>query len=269
MSRSRHILVALGFCVAAGVASAAVTDGLISAWTFNDGTGKDMKGVSDAVLKGAAKVVDGGKIGKALDVNGTKDTFGEIAHKSAYDAITKAYTVSAWAFVRKGDDHSAIVWKGEKIGWGTNFTFRIATTSDTGVTLGSCSDAVEGWFAASNSIKPNVWFHIAQTSDGKKVDAYINGKAVAITDNAAGAATAGPYKNFPNRPIELGVGRAQGGTVGNDKWLNGVIDEVALYGRGMTAAEIGELMNANLGGSATAVDSLGKAATTWGSLKSR
>jgi len=67
---------------------------------------------------------------------------------------------------------------------------------------------------------------------------------------------------FPDIPVEIGVGRAQGGTEGNDMFFDGLIDEVVIYNRGLTIDEIAELMDG-----VVAVEPAGKIAKVWGKIK--
>ena len=71
-----QIFVVLLFCVAASVASAGLTDGLISAWTFEGDNLNDIMGNANGSLVGGAGYGDGVH-GRALDVNGV-DAYAEI-----------------------------------------------------------------------------------------------------------------------------------------------------------------------------------------------
>jgi len=260
------IVGALGFCAITTVASAALTDGIISVWTFNDGTANDKYNRNNGKLVGGAKIVDGGKVGKAVDLNG-KDAYVEVPHGPTMEKMADAYTVSAWAFVRNGRDHSAIVFKGRMIGWGDAYLFRIATTSNTGLTWGGCPAGVEGWFATDNAYKANEWVHVAITADGTNITAYVNGAKPAATGGGSNPnPVKGPYQTFPDQPIRIGLGVGRGGDVNVKDYVDGLIDEVAIFSRALSEAEIKELGAANL---ATAVEPLDKLATQWGALKAR
>ncbi|MBM3214209.1 LamG domain-containing protein [Candidatus Poribacteria bacterium] len=266
MRAYRSGLAVLGFCVIASTASAALLDGVISVWTFNDGTAVDKYNRNNGKLMGAAKVAGGGKIGQAVDLNG-KDAFVEVPHSASMDKMANAYTVSAWAKIRKGGDHSAIVFKGEKIGWGPNFLFRLATTSDTNLTWGACVAGVEGWFATDNAYKTNEWIHVAMTADGTKVTAYVNNKLPAATGGGSNPnPVKAPYLTFPTQPMRIGLGVGRGGDVNVKDYIDGQIDEVSIFSRALSAAEITQLGAIDF---ATPVEPLGKMATEWAALKSR
>ena len=122
----------VSFCLLIGTiyAYADLADGLISAWTFDDGTAKDCVGNNDGKINGGVEVVDG-KFGKALSFNG-KDGFVQVPHDKSLEAIAESLSVSAWIYVRSFNNHAAIIFKGEKIGWTNNYAFRIAVLNEGG-----------------------------------------------------------------------------------------------------------------------------------------
>ncbi|MGB9693237.1 MAG: hypothetical protein ACPLYF_00170, partial [Fervidobacterium sp.] len=129
MKRIIHFVTFLFFFVIVFSADvfADINKGIVSAWTFDDGTAKDAARVSDGTVNGGVEFI-AGKFGKGASFNG-KDGFISVPHKKAYDVLANALTVSAWIYVRDGKDHSAIAFKGDKIGWGAMYLFRICTTS--------------------------------------------------------------------------------------------------------------------------------------------
>ena len=95
-----------------------INKGVVAAWTFDDGRVTDAIGKNHGKLFKGAMVKNGGKFGKALDVNGSDDCRADIkVSKDIEKVLEKAFTVSYWLYVRQGRNHSG-VWKGEKVGWG-------------------------------------------------------------------------------------------------------------------------------------------------------
>lgn len=64
--------------------------------------------------------------------------------------------------------------------------------------------------------------------------------------------------------VEIGVGRAVGGTVGNDAYYDGIINEVHFWSRALSADEVGQLAAGTL---PVAVEPAGKIASVWGKIK--
>ena len=268
---SMLVIAALAIGISISV-HADLNDGVIAAWTFDDGKATDAIGDAHGELFKAAKITDDGKFGKALDVDGSPDTRVDIEFDAALEkAIEGPHTVSFWIYVRTGANHSG-VWKGEKVGWGPHFTFRIVTTSSTGLTWGTTSGGAENWFATDGAIEAEEWFHLCQTADGKEAIGYVakDGKKPEIP--ASGQANPQiapePYNLFEDRPLELGAGRQIGGNQGNDMFLDGIIDDVIIWDRALSEDEVADLASGKRPDKALAVKAEGKLATTWGKVKS-
>ncbi len=260
------------FSIGSMTVQADINDGLIGAWTFDDGKVTDSIGQNHGELFKGAKIVNKGKFGKALDVDGSSETRAEIMVKDLEPILEEAFTVSCWLFVRNGIDHSAVVWKGEKIGWGDNFTFRMATTSNNNLTWGVTHAGEECWFLTENVIEPGKWFNLVQTVDGKEAIGYLTeegGKTeIPISAQQNPRVCSAPYNLYPARPIELGAGRAVGGNVGNDAFLDGMIDDLFIWDRALSEEEVEALGAEERPEKALSVKAHGKLATTWGKVKS-
>ncbi len=253
-------------------ASADLNDGVVAAWTFDDGKVTDAIGDAHGELFKAAKIISKGKFGKALDVDGSQDTRADVEFNPALEKVIEgAHTVSYWLYVRNGANHSG-VWKGEKVGWGDHFTFRMVTTSSTGLTWGTCSKGAENWFATDGAIEADKWFHLCQTADGEEAIGYVTpegGKTeIPVSGQGNPKAAAEPYNLFPDRPLEMGAGRQIGGNQGNDTFLDGIIDDVIIWDRALSEDEVKELGSGERPEKALAVKAEGKLATTWGKVKS-
>ena len=185
--------------------------------------------------------------------------------------IEKAFTVSYWLYVRQGRNHSG-VWKGEKVGWGPLFTFRMVTTSDTSMTWGVTRKGSEDWFATDGVIEPRKWIHVCQTVDGKQATAYVTheGEKTSIPPSSRGnpKAASAPYNLFEDRPIELGAGRQIGGIKGNDTFLDGMIDELIIWNRALAEDEVKSLGKGKRPRFARSVKANGKLSAIWGQVKS-
>jgi len=105
----------------------------------------------------------------------------------------------------------------------------------------------QGWeaaYATAGSVPVNAWTHIAVVYTDRKVSLFVNGK-----EDLNGA------KTFNNNAItsssdwfEIGVNRP-----GGDEYFNGLIDEVAIYKRALTADEIAQQYAAGISSANTNV----------------
>jgi len=83
----------------------------------------------------------------------------------------------------------------------------------------------------------NVWTHLATTFGGGRQRLYING--VMVVDRALAGTIVPPTGPAQNRPLHIGNSNAS-----ISEGFNGLIDEVRIYNRALTAAEITADMNA-------------------------
>ena len=250
----------------AAAAYADLGEGLISAWTFDDGSATDSINQNDGVIEGAT--VADGKFLKALDFNGA-DAFVRIEHDASMEPIVDGLSVSAWVFIRTfpQPNHAAIVFKGTKIGWSQDYAFRIATREVNQLTWAVPKPGAEGNFNTAGAAQANEWTFVCLTADGAMLRGYTAAEGADLVE-VGSAAQAAPYQAREGEPVEIGVGRARGGTIGNDIFFDGIIDEVYLWSRALDVAEIEELAAgtrpANV---ALAVESSSKLSTTWAGLK--
>ena len=261
---------------------AELADGLVSVWNFDDGTANDSIGSNDGELVNGASAINA-EFGMALNLDNPEnpatgeDTgqYVSIPSSSSLEKENGIFSVSLWVYVNTGGgrNHAGMFFKGNKVGWGDHFMVRMCTTSDTNMTWGSCWAGSEGWFATDNVYAVEEWVHVAYVVDGSEATAYVTSSVTGDTVvPASGQANPReietPLLTFPERPVEIGVGRQVGGNAGNDFWIDGMIDEVYFWERALSEDEVKELAGGALLGT-VAVEAQGKLATTWAQVKKR
>ncbi|MBM3212431.1 LamG domain-containing protein, partial [Candidatus Poribacteria bacterium] len=97
------------------------------------------------------------------------------------------------------------------------------------------------------------WHHIACIKSGNKVKIFIDGKE----DGSADAVDATYGEN--DQPLVF--------MVHFDRWLKGLIDEVAIFNRAITEKEISTIME-GLSSTVTMISPSGKLAALWGNIRS-
>ena len=225
----------------------AITDGLVSYWSFNKDTVtgqtvKDIVGANDGTMDGNVEVVDG-KVGEALKFSGGHVDCG--ADKSLTDI---------------GDQITLEVWiKPEKPGWAIfagisrsgNNSYVIAWSDQTRVDFNLWNGALETWpFHSVGQPDVGKWHHIAGVYDGSVAIIYVNGEV----DNE---------KEFEGVLKHNGENFWMGARKSDGLPYNGLLDELRLYNRGLSQEEIEN----NLDAEGLAVDPTQKLALTWGGIK--
>ncbi len=232
-------------------------DGVVGYWPFDDGTiqnknVKDVLGKNDGELNGNPKSV-AGKVGKALEFNG--DNFVHIPGDDSLNFVgAEAMTVAAW--VNADNDLpvkgvlanccGTIVAQRDMNSWALRFDGRnggaemefIATPGWQG----------DGGFGAA-AFPAGQWNHLVGIIDKNKRFLYVNGKLEKEADYNGPMASNGS---------ETEIGNA------SDGGFIGIIDEVVIYNRALSANEVKQLFAAE----GLPVQPQGKLATRWGQIKS-
>ena len=241
------ILATVLFVTNAAQTRQAITDGLVSYWSFNktsvnEKTVKDIFGTNDGTMNGNVEVVEG-KVGEALKFSGGHVDCG--ADKSLIDV---------------GDQMTLEMWiKPEKNGWaiiagvsksGSN-TYVIAWSNETRVDFNIWNGAVETWPLHSIAqLALNKWHHVAGVYDGAEAVIYINGELDS-------------KKKFEGVLKHNGENFWMGARKSDEIPYHGLLDELRLYNRGLSQAEIEN----NFDAVGLAVEPTQKLALTWGMIK--
>src|SRR3989344_3444645 len=204
-----------------------ITSGLLAYYTF-DGADVYENGavVADKSGNGNNGAVTGarvgpGKIGQALHFDGINDLV-----NTGSDFIgTSALTISVWVYRENAAGTQRIVGNNRTI-LSTNTTGRILFISDGSTTISSgnnCADAGK-------------WTHVVVTRTSSGVaNFYCSGAQYGTADQASGTPTAGTENVF--------LGNRGSGP---EPW-DGPLDEIRIYNRVLSAAEIKELYNQGAG----------------------
>jgi len=120
----------------------------------------------------------------------------------------------------------AIIVKGQNVGWGPYYNYRVAMENQNLYTWGITRSGAELYFFGGTPIYGN-WQHLAVVADGTKCIAYVNGTEVASRE------AAGPYLTFEGYPLQIG-----GHAITNARWFSGLIDEVRIWNSARTVDEI-------------------------------
>ena len=231
-------------------------DGVVSYWSFDDGTiagntVEDLLGDNDGELMGKPKSV-AGKVGKGLEFDGTNSV-----HIPGTDSLdfsgAKELSVAVWL---NADSDSpvegvvagccgTIVAQRDMSGWALRFDGRNAGQEMEFIVQPGWQG--DGGFGAPK-FDAGSWHHLAGVVADKDMLIYVDGKLEKEMGYNGPISTTG---------TETEIGHAvDGGFVG-------IIDEVMIYDKALSADEIEQIFEAE----GLPVEPQGKLATRWGEIK--
>jgi hypothetical protein len=216
------------------VSNAAPTGGLVASYSFNEGSGATTADRSGNGLTGTLNNMTwttAGRFGNGLVFNGSNG-YVDLGNPAALQ-LTGSMTLEAWvkAAANPGDD-GFIIGKSDGPGW------QLKTSPDNGPHQ-FCTKVSETTTLAARRFSTstralNTWYHVAAVYDAtaRTLQLYVNG----VVENGVSAGTV-PAAQL-NRAVNVLIGRRADGF-----FFNGTIDEVRIYSRALSSAEIQTDMN--------------------------
>ena len=181
------------------------------------------------LVNGAAWTV-AGKYGGAISFDGVDDHV-RVADSASLD-LGRTGTIEAWVKVTTLNRWHGVVAKGNaNLDPAHNYALEITSANRWECILGNGTSSVVVFSTAA--AQANVFTHVACAWNGTALQLYVNG-----TLNASATESITPAGNAS--PLYIG----QFG--GNADRLTGIVDEVRVYGRALTPAEISADMNTPL-----------------------
>lgn len=240
------LVIAISLCTMS-VCAAKLSDGLYGYWPL-DGNGKDESGNGhDAELTAGAKFVNDGWIGGAIEVDGEG---GHAVVDSAFSLTTTEITVAA-----RINGWKTIDWSGIVVGRSDPASFWLGFADNNTLTYvwNNNNAATWGWKGAP-AIPENKWALVAIAIEKEKATSYIYDRDNGKLDSAENEIE---HIEQTVQNLKFGWDECCG-----DRYFAGIIDEVMIYERTLSADEIEKLATDGL-----PVESKDKLAITWGALK--
>jgi len=225
---SKYVLVALIIVLSISwitQTSADISTGLVGHWTFDEGSGTtagDSSGNGNTGTLTNGPTWTAGQIGQALSFDGVDD-YVETGSSSVIP--TDDFTYSVWVNLRSNTDETIVMAAAS----GTN-EFELFINSSSLLCLiidGSSCGATQ----TTATIPTNQWKHLVVTRSGSDVVFYIDGSQDS-TDTLSGT------MSFGACTLLFGVDVDSGCNLGLGNYLDGLIDEVRIYNRVLSAAEV-------------------------------
>jgi hypothetical protein len=206
--------------------------GLVAAYAFNEGTGTSTADSSGNGLTGTAANTSwsaSGKFGKALSFNGV-NSWVTVNDAAALD-LTGGLTLEAWVNPIALVSGRTVLLKEA----GTEEVYSLYASENMPRPLGAVR--IGGAYSTATGTGPlpvNTWSHLASTYDGTTLRLYVNGSLV------------GSVAASGNIEVSGGVLRIGGNAIWGE-YFSGLIDEVRVYNRALTAAQIQTDMTTPIG----------------------
>ena len=259
-------IVAIALMVLGTAEAKIIENGLVHYWSFDNVNKNEVpdlagnndvelvRGKSPPLLGGGQSnpIIIEGKIGQAVEFDGD----GDYAQSTQEIEITGSdpRTLSAWVRFNKFFLKQVPVgwgWEGETAQICQGELYGITAWDGAGIALwGICNDHV-----SPRRFEPDTWTHVTATYDNKtELKIYVDGELV--------------YDNQSIKPLQTGEKtRATFGkkifTFADRAWMDGAVDEVAIYDRPLTAGEVEQ----NFLSGGFSVDPVGRLTVTWGEIK--
>lgn len=215
--------------------------GLVGWWRAEGGW-EDAVGGNDAVPQFTAGFA-GGIVGQAFNFDGVD----QVAHVANAPALnpTNALTLEAWIYINAYSANDGVVLFGKDgvyserqylVGIADMSRSGKTNTPNTWVARAHLSVPTEfRYFDGTTVLEQEKWYHLAMTYDGAELRLYVNGKL----DH--GEPLTGPIITT-SQPLVIG------GSVPGPWDFNGRVDELSLYHRALSAAEISAIFAAGSAG---------------------
>ena len=193
----------------------------VVAWWPGDGHPLDWIGTNHAVLQGAAAYAQG-KVGQGFALNGATD-FVQVPNPPAWAFGSHDFTIELWALFSVVDTDCAFVADDDGGGQQNKWMFWWNDRQLRFYAL-NANSSVANVGTANFSPATNQWYHLAVTRAGSTFVFYINGAAVSTNTSTI---------VVPSTTAPLTIGEAEGAF-----FFGGVLDEVRIYSRGLSGAEM-------------------------------
>ncbi len=243
------ILVVLGMLFQS--LNADITTGLVAYYPFN-GNANDASGNSNnGTVKGAQLTTDrNGKANSAYHFNGVSDHI-TLNPSATLSLGASGFTLSAWVNAEKvydtspeNDQMQIIVADGSLCVNQSSYLLAFVKNNLHLLFAGS-ANYPNSQLQDAKFYKPfevNTYYHIATVYDGDKVYGYVNGNLISSqdVDNGIKPYPLDDYVIIGMHPSVAEHGWPQSSTDGEGEF-KGIIDDVRIYNRGLTASDIKEL----------------------------
>jgi hypothetical protein len=239
-SALKYFIICFACFVLRGGATADINEDLIAYWNFNEGQGSQ---VSDSSGLGNTGNIVGatwsnGVSGKALSFDGAGD-YVEVDNKPAQQITTDQLSISLWFNLRQniGNTQSRLFCKQQYNNNGNSWGLEIFGQGFLGSQGNQLVFHDSNGSAFQNSLSGRLldtgtWYHVGVVDNAGQVGIYLNGELIHTSTG---------YGIPSNIPADIMIGRTCFNMWGSTFYFNGLMDEIRLYDRALSAGEMEEL----------------------------
>ncbi len=204
--------------------------GMIS-WWQGDGNTNDLMGLNNGSLFNGATYAPG-KVGQGFSFDGSDDYL-DIPHSPSLDiGPNQPMSIKLWVKRTSAADSQIIFAK--RPDCGSQVHYQLQFYAPTNLLAFNSTGATNGVFTTADKIPLNVWTLVVVTYDGANATIYINGTWVAANPMSFDRNTV---------PLRFGGEPSCGGQL-----FGGVIDDIVMFDRTLTASEVSRMYNAGSAG---------------------
>ncbi len=212
----------------------------LAAWYPGNGDANDVVGANNGTLQNGATFTTG-EVGQAFSLDGVND-YVRVPSSSTLNP-TGSFSLEAWIFPTRDQTGSIIHKWGDQSDYTNQRAYAFEFTSGGGLSFGISDDPhqLDASFhlfqTSAGLVTLNAWHHVAavydQTTGKRKI--FVNGVQVAERTDTPITLTASI--------ADLGIGAQPRSSTSVERFFTGAIDEMSLYNRALTAAEIQSIYN--------------------------
>lgn len=203
-------------------------------------TGLGGAAMNGTIVGGSAVIVSGGRFGNALSLNGvggsTANNIVLINNKVLNTDASGTWSVGYW--LKTSTAGAVIMYQGD--GTWSSAGQTMFYLNNNGTVPGTRAGAVRwagGWLTGTAALNNNAWHFVMLVADAGTETIYVDGNPDAVTSTMGGALSAGANQVWIGGSPDSGDGATK---------MNGLIDEVYMFNRALSQAEVQALYNNNV-----------------------
>ncbi len=217
-------------CFPGGPCTAAELPAPLAHYTFDEGDARDVSGNGhDGIINGASPFR--GIYGRSLSFDGRDD----FVNLGTLDVDSVQVTVTAWMLAYSFRIHDARIISKSTSTAGNDHYLMLSTFQQHGTRLRFRLQTDDGfptktYIAPLGHLEAGEWVHVAAVYDGKQMKLYKNAREVGSTSKTGRVAV--------NPDVSMWIGRNPDGR----RPFHGLIDDVRIYDRALSAAQLKAIM---------------------------